>query len=164
MTNLEAPKIKIALTNKQLKKKARRRKQAQKAKMAPGPILNDESGVPGASTKAISHSRKPSMPTISECSTSSENKVSSETEIGRPSKPSVTDSSLNHCGQLLAQQMEFGQPIEPADMEFDAHMGELKQQGTAAEAKYAGLMLGIRQWADARAIPADANAPVSCLF
>lgn len=171
VTNFEAPKVKTELTNKQLKKKARKLKQAQKAKVAPGAISSDELGVSGTLTEAISHSRKSSMPalsdtvapTISECSTS-EDKVSLATGNEQPSKPSARDSSPDHGGQLLTQQMEFGQRIEPVDMEFDALMAELRHQGIAAEAKYTGLMSGIRQRADAREVPADANAPVSCLF
>lgn len=170
VTNLEAPEVKTALTNKQLKKKARKLKQAQKAKVAPCATSSDELNVSGTLTEAISHSRQSSMPAlsatgapkISECSTS-EDKVSlSENE--RPSKPSARHSSPDHGGQLLTQQMESGQRIEPVDMEPDALMAELRHQGMAAEAKYSGLMSGIRQRTDAREVPADANAPVSCLF
>lgn len=164
--------MKIAFTNKQLKKKARKLKKVQKAKVAPDAILSDESGVLGASNKVISHSRQSSMaalsdtvaPTISECNTSSEEKHKLANGNERPSKPSAKDSSSNHGGQLLAQQMEFGQRIEPVDKEFDALMAELKQQGKAAGVKYMGLMSGIRQWADARELPTEENAPVSCLF
>ena len=169
VTNLEAPNVKTALTKKQLKKKARKLKQAQKAKVAP--ISSDELGVSGTLTEAISHSRQSSMPalsdtvapTISECRTS-EDKVSLATGNERTSKPSARNSSPDHGGQLLTQQMELGQRIEPVDMEFDALMAERRLQGIAAGAKYAGLMSGIRQRADARDVPADANAPVSCLF
>ncbi len=164
VTNLEAPNVKTALTNKQLKKKARKLKQAQKAKVAPGAISSDELGVSGTLTEAISHSRQSSMPalsdtvapTISECRTS-EDKVSLATGNERISKPSARNSSPDHGGQLLTQQMELGQRIEPVDMEFDALMAERRLQGIAAGA-------GIRQRADARDVPADANAPVSCLF
>lgn len=169
MTNFEAPKVKSALTNKQLKKKARKLKQAQKAKVAPGAISIDESVVPGAPIKATSHSHQSSIPALSdtvapkgsECSTSSENKVSLASENERQSKPSARDSSSDYCGQLLAQQM---QRIELADKESDALMAEPKQQGIVVQAKYADLMSGIRQRADAREVPAGANAPVSCLF
>lgn len=164
--------MKIAFTNKQLKKKARKLKKGQKAKVAPGAILSDESGVLGAPTKVISHSCRSSMPalsdtvapTISECNTSSEEKHKLATENERPSRPSAKDSSSDHGGQLLAQQIEFRQRIEKVDKESDSLMAELKQQGKAAEAKYMGLMSGIRQWADARELPTEANAPVSCLF
>ncbi len=78
--------------------------------------------------------------------------------------PSARNSSANHGGQLPTQQMEYGQRIELDDMEFDALMAELSQQGIAVEAKYAGLMSGVRQRADARGVPANANAPVSWLF
>lgn len=159
VTNLEAPKVETALTKRQLKKKARKLKQAQKAKVAPGAISSDELGVSGTLTEAISHSRQSSMPAlsntvappISECSTS-ENEVSLATGNERPSKPSARE------------QMEFWQRIEPVDMEFDALMAELRHQGIAAEVKYAGPMSGIRQLADAREVPADTYAPVSCLF
>ena len=171
VTNLEAPNVKTALTNKQLKKKARKLKQAQKAKVAPGAISSDELGVSGALTEAISHPRQSSMPalsdtvapTISECRTS-EDKDSLATGYEPTSKPSARNSSPDHGGQLLTQQIELGQRIEPVDMEFDALMAERRLPGIAAGAKYAGLMSGIRQRADARDVPADANAPVSCLF
>lgn len=169
--NLEAPEVKTALTNKQLKKKARKLKQAQKAKVAPGAISSDELDLSGTLTEAISHSRQSSVPAlsgtiapkISECSTS-EDEVSLVTGNERPSKPSARNSSADHGGQLPTQQMEYGQRIELDDMEFDALMAELSQQGIAVEAKYAGLMSGVRQRADARGVPANANAPVSWLF
>lgn len=162
VTNLEPAEVKTALTNKQLKKKARKLKQAQKAKVAPGAISSDELGVSGTLTEATSHSRQSSMPalsatgasTISECSTS-EDKVSLATGNERPSNPRARNSSPDHGGQLLTQQTEFGQRIEPVYMEFDALIAELRHQGIAAEAKHS-------ERADARA--ADGYAPVSCLF
>lgn len=176
MKRFEVSKVKFALTNKQLKKKARKLKQAQKAKVAPDARSSDESGSSSAPTKAINHSRQLSIPALSdtvapktsESSTSSENKVSLATENEQPSmrsaKDRAKDSSSIHCGRLPAQQMEVGQRIELADKAFDALMAELNQQGIAVEAKYTGLMSGIRQWADSRQVPADAHAPVSCLF
>lgn len=172
----EVPKVKFVLTNKQLKKKARKLKQAQKAKMAPDARSSDESGSSSTPTKAISQSHQLSTPALSdtvapktsECSTSLENKVSLATENEQPSmssaKDRAEDSSSHHCGRLLAQQMEVGQRIELADKAFDALMAELNQQGIAVEAKYTGLMSGIRQWADTRQVPADVHATVSCLF
>ena len=169
--NLDAPEVKTALTNKQLKKRARKLKLAQKAKVAPGAISSDELDVSGTLTEAISHSHQPPIPAlsdtvapiISECSTS-EDKDTLVTGNERPSKPSAKNSSADHGGQLLNQQMEHGQRIQPVDMEFDALMAELRQQGLAAEAKYADLMSGVRQQADAREVPVDANASVSFLF
>lgn len=172
VTNNEAPKVKIELTNKQLKKKARKVKKAQTAKLAHGAILSDTPGVLGASTKATSRPRQSSMsalnetivPTNSGCSTTSEAKIRLATENEGPSKYIASDSSSDLRGQLLTQRMKFRQRIEEADKEFEALMEELKKQGIAVEAKYAGLISGIRQWTDGWEASSDANAPVSCLF
>lgn len=169
--NLEAPEVKTALTTKQLKKRARKLKQAQKAKVAPAAISSDELDVSGTLTEAINPSHQSPIPvlsdtvapTFSECHTS-EDKDTLMTGNERPSKPSAKNSSADHGGQLLNKQMEYGQRVEPVDMEFDALMAELRQQGLAAEAKYADLMSGVRQRADARDVPVNADAPVSFLF
>lgn len=162
--NIEAPKVKSQLTNKQLKKKARKQRQAQKAKVAPGAISIDEFGVQSASAEAISHSPQEPMPALIGTIVPSENEISSATENERPSRPNVSDSSSDLHGQLLVQRMEFRQRIEEADKEFEALMADLRLQGIAVEAKYAGLMSGIKQWTNEREVPADANAPVSCLY
>lgn len=164
VTSVEAPKAKSALTNKQLKKKARKLKQAQKVKMAPGAISSDKSGVLIASAEAISPSRQSSMQALNGTVFPSENRNSLAPENEKTSKPSASNSTSDLRGQLLAQRMEFRQRIEEADKEFEALMAELKQQGIAVEAKYAGLMSGFRQWADELEVPADANAPVSCFY
>ena len=163
-TNVEAPKVKCALTNKQLKKKARKLKQAQKVKEAPGAISSDKSGVLSASAEALSPSQQSSMPALNDTIAHSENKIGFTTENKRTSKFGASDSTSDLRGQLLAQRMEFRQRIKETDKEFEALMAELKQQGTAVEARYAGLLSSIRQWADELEVPADVNAPVSSIY
>lgn len=166
MTNVEAPKVKCAPTNKQLKKKARKLKQAQKVKEAPSAISRDKSGVLSASAEALSHSQQSSMPALNDtiAIAHSENEIGFATENKRTSILGASDSTSDLRGQLLAQRMEFRQRIEETDKKFEALMAELKQQGIAVGAKYAGLMSSIRQWADELEVPADVNAPVSSIY
>lgn len=164
VTNVEAPKVKCAPTNKQLKKKSRKLKQAQKVKEAPSAISSDKSGVLSASAEALSHSQQSSMPASNDTIAHSENEIGFAAEDKRTSKLGASDSTSDLRGQLLAQRMEFRQRIEETDKKFEALMAELKQQGIAVGAKYAGLMSSIRQWADELEVPADVNAPVSSIY
>lgn len=164
MTNAEAPKVKCVPTNKQLKKKARKLKRAQRVTEAPGTISSDKSGVLSASAETLSPTQQSSMPALNDTIAPSESKIGFPTENKRTSKLGASDSTSDLRGQLLAQKMEFRQRIEETDKEFEALMAELKQQGIAVEAKYAGLMSSIRQWADDLEVPADVNSPVSSIY
>lgn len=164
VTNVEAPKVESALTNKQLKKKARKLKQAQNAKVGPRAKSSDKSRVLSASAEATLHSQQSSMPASNGTIVPSENETNIVTENERSSKPSASDSSSELRDQLLAQRMEFRQRIEEVDEEFETFMADLRQQGIAVDAKYAGLMSSIKRWTNEREVLTDVNAPVSCLY
>lgn len=162
--------VEPALTNKQLKKKARKLKKAQNVYVAPvvAPRPKGPSQL-SALAGAVGHSRPISPPAsmnsevtaFSENSTSSKTKDNSVTKNDRaPDDQGAHDLAATAAARWVFRRVELGLEIQEADLEFKMKLVELMPQGVGMNSTVeSAISVYKKKWQAVNATHAEPSLP-----